>query len=98
VRHEGGETVRFTVPHGSIHRVAVEGGESASLSLFCEGDCTIGGRTDLTNIAVGPDGDLRPGQFGIIIDARGRPISQQTDPGLRASRVQNWFEDLGLKV
>jgi hypothetical protein len=98
VRYEGGETVRFTVPHGSIHRITVDGGATASLSLFCEGECTIGGRTDLTDISVGPEGDLRSGQFGIIIDARGRPVSPSGDPGLRASRVQSWFEDLGLKV
>jgi len=98
VQNAQGETVRFTVPHGSIHRIAVDDGTTASLSLFCEGGCTIGGRSELTGIAIGPEGELRPGQLGLIIDARGRPINQQVEPGLRTGRVQNWFEDLGLKM
>jgi len=98
LQHENGETARFTVPHGSIHRVKMHVGETATLSLTCEGDCTVGGHTQLSDISAGPDGDLRTGQFGIVIDARGRPINQQINPSLRASRLQSWFEDLGLKI
>lgn len=98
VRHQGGESVRFSVPHGSIHRIPVTDGKSATLSLTCDGEFTIGGRDQFTDINVGPDGDLRSSQFGIVIDARGRPINQQIDPTLRTSRLQNWFEDLGLKI
>lgn len=98
VRHENGETVRFTVPHGSIYRLRIEPSETATFSLNCEGDCTVGGQSDLIDIAVGPDSDPRIGEFGIVIDARGRPINQQSDPSVRTSRFQNWFEDLGLKI
>jgi hypothetical protein len=98
VRHENGETARFSVPHGSIHRIKIASSETANLSLTCEGDCTIGGHSQLADISAGRDGDLRAGHFGIVIDARGRPINQQLDPALRMTRVQNWFEDLGLKV
>lgn len=98
VRHENGETVRFSVPHGSIHRIKIDAGETVTLTLACEDDCTIGGHSQFTDISAGPEGDLRTGQFGIVIDARGRPISKQTDTSLRTSRLQNWFEDLGLKL
>ena len=98
VRYESGETARFSVPHGSIHRIKIDSSETATLTLVCDGDCTIGGHTEIAGISAGRDGELRAGHFGIVIDARGRPINQQLDPSLRTTRVQNWFEDLGLKV
>ncbi|HYI16033.1 MAG TPA: hypothetical protein VEX37_11620, partial [Thermomicrobiales bacterium] len=98
VRHENGETDRFSVPHGSIHRLKIDSSETATLSLTCEGDCTIGGHSQIADITAGRDGDLRAGHFGIVIDARGRPIDQQVDHALRTTRVQNWLEDLGLKI
>jgi hypothetical protein len=98
LRRQHGESARFTVPFGSIYRIALSAGEMATLTLSCDGDATIGGQSQLGDINVGPDGDLRPGQFGIVIDARGRPINQQADPALRISRLQSWFQDLGLNV
>ena len=98
IRHETGEVERFSVPHGSIHRLRIGSSGAVTLSLTCEDGSTIGGHNQLADITAGRDGDLRTGHFGIVIDARGRPVKHQLDPSLRASRIQNWFEDLGLKI
>ena len=42
---------RFTVPHGSIYRLQIDPAETATLSLNCEGEFTIGGQSDLIDIA-----------------------------------------------
>ncbi len=98
VRYQNGEITRFTVPYGSIHRIIVGVGQTATLSMTCEEGCTIGGHSQIDGVTAGPDGDLRSGQFGIVIDARGRPMMQQTDPASRSSRMHQWFDDLGLKL
>jgi uncharacterized protein (TIGR01319 family) len=38
------------------------------------------------------------GQAGIILDARGRPISFPDTPNQRASSVASWYQSFGLKV
>ncbi|MEX1158790.1 MAG: hypothetical protein WEC79_07670, partial [Thermomicrobiales bacterium] len=98
VRHQNGETELFTVPYGSIHKVQIDANETVPLTLVCEGGYTIGGRDEVTEITAGRNGDLRSGHFGILIDARGRPMNTKVDAASRSSRLQSWFEDLGLKI
>jgi len=90
---DNGETVRFTVPFGGLHHIPVVAESSLTLSLTCESGYTIGGQTSLADVSVGPEGMLRGGDFGVIIDARGRGA---TGMGHGAARVKNWFDDLGV--
>lgn len=92
-RQENGDTARFTVPYGGLHRIPVEAGTSLTLTLVCESSYTIGGQTQLTDITVGPEGMLRGGEYGVIIDARGRG---GVGIGQQPARVQHWFDDLGI--
>ncbi|MGH9173041.1 MAG: hypothetical protein ACRD1H_01720, partial [Vicinamibacterales bacterium] len=98
IRHEDGETTRFSVPFGSLYRIAITPGERANLTIVCDGGFTIGGRTEITEVPVGRDGDVQTGQFGILIDARGRPVGSQLDHSHRVSRMQGWLENLGVKL
>jgi hypothetical protein len=97
VRYSEGETSRFTVPFGSVHRLRCDPRQTAVVSLVCEGAFTIGGQGQ-ADVTVGPDGDLRGGTYGIVIDARGRPLRLTADPAMRATRVANWLDDLGLRL
>jgi hypothetical protein len=93
VRQENGDTTRFTVPFGGVHHIPVPAGASVTLTLACESGYSIGGQTQLTDITIGPDGMLRGGEFGVVIDARGRG---QSGVGQQVARVKNWFDDLGI--
>jgi hypothetical protein len=63
------------------------------LQLACESGYTIGGQTQLTDVTVGSEGMLRGGEFGVVIDARGRGVA---GVGQQVARVKNWFDDLGI--
>jgi hypothetical protein len=93
VRLENGDTSRFTVPFGGVHHIPVDPGSSLTLQLACESGYTIGGQTQLTDVTVGSEGMLRGGEFGVVIDARGRGVA---GVGQQVARVKNWFDDLGI--
>jgi hypothetical protein len=84
--------VNFSVPFGSIHMLPLADTARATLKLNCETAFTIGGQQD----AEFGEGQLQGGALGIIIDARGRPMSSSSDASLRAGRVANWLSDLGV--
>lgn len=98
VQYEGGESERFTVPSGSLHLVKLNPRRTATISLTCEGECTIGGKEQLADLVVGGDDNVDAGELGLIIDARGRPLGATTDPATRATRVASWLADLGVKL
>jgi hypothetical protein len=93
IRQENGDTTRFTVPFGGVHHIPVAIGTSVTLTLACESGYSIGGQTQLTDITVGPEGMLRGGEHGVVIDARGRGAA---GVGQQPARVQHWFDDLGV--
>jgi hypothetical protein len=92
ISYEAGDTVNFSVPFGSIHMLPLADTARATLKLNCETAFTIGGQQD----AEFGEGQLQGGALGIIIDARGRPMSSSSDASLRAGRVANWLSDLGV--
>jgi hypothetical protein len=75
-----------------MHMLPLADGARATLKLDCEPDYTIGGQQ---HVEFG-EGQLRGGSLGIVIDARGRPLSSPNDASLRAGRVANWLSDLGV--
>jgi hypothetical protein len=97
-RAEGGEVERFTVPFGSVHVLRLNPRVATTITLVCENGYTIGGQRELTDLVVGGTDNVDAGELGLIIDARGRPYRPATDPSMRATRVANWLEDLGLKL
>jgi hypothetical protein len=95
---DNGEVVRFTVPFGSIHRLVVPEGRTASLLLSCEPRFTIGRQPSTDDVVFGRATPLAGSPLGIIIDARGRPLPAAGDTTLRTARMASWLEDLGYKV
>jgi hypothetical protein len=98
VQYENGETTRFSVTNGSIHRLDFIPGQNAKVTVMCESGYSIGGQQQFPDLNVGWNGDLRPGEVGLLIDARNRPVRMPSDAGSRASRTSNWLEDIGFRV
>jgi hypothetical protein len=98
LRSASGDVTRFTVPFGSIHPLRLDPRQETAITLMCEDGYTIGGQQALPDLVVGGAEHVEAGEFGIVIDARGRPLRQMGDPSARAARVAAWLEDLGLKL
>ena len=98
LRHGDGEAVRFTVPYGSIHQLPLPDGQQATLTLSCEPRFNIGAHPSADEVVFGSTTPLLGSELGLIIDARGRPLSAVSDPTLQAARVASWLEDLGFRV
>lgn len=97
LRLANGEVTRFSVPFGSLHRLELQPGNEATLTLTCEPRFSIGGQTAGEEVVFGRATPLRGSDVGIVIDARGRPLQLPSDPTLRAARVAGWLDELGAK-
>jgi hypothetical protein len=64
VKSDDGQTTRFTVPNGSVHRIPVSQFQTTTLTLSCEAQYKIGDQTQLPDITVGRDGMLHAGAGG----------------------------------
>jgi hypothetical protein len=98
VRYEDGETTRFAVPSGSVHLVKMNPRRTATVTMDCEGDYSIGGHSRMPDLVVGGDGNVDAGDFGLIIDARGRPLPASGEATTRTARVASWLADLGFTL
>ena len=57
------------------------------------------GGVDLPHVKRGVfKAEIEGGALGLIIDARGRPITLPSDPEKRRTKVQQWYWDIGGEV
>jgi hypothetical protein len=86
---KGGD-LEVQVEAGSLEVLPLPFGQTAELELRPHGNVDIGrgrGRGGKLNV--------QGGLVGLIIDARGRPLTLPSDPGKRRERVQRWLWDMG---
>lgn len=96
LRREGGESTRFSVPAGSLHRLPLPEGETATLILEPEPGFAVGKREPGEVVRLEGEQQVFGAELGVIIDARGRPISLPDDREARVARLQSWLADLGV--
>ncbi len=90
LKPEGGGTITLDVEHGSLEVVPLAPGQKASLEVHTVGDAVLGPASHGVYKA-----EIEGGMLGLIIDARGRPITFPADPAERRTKVQKWFWDVG---
>lgn len=90
-----GESRRFSVPFGNVHRLDVAESEAVELTLTPEPGFAIGAHAPGEAVAFTGDRKLFGGRVGIIIDARGRPIHLPDDPETRVALLRSWLSDVG---
>jgi hypothetical protein len=95
VKVAGGESRRFSVPFGNLHLLAVDESEGAEVTLTPEPGFRVGGHQPGEVVDFSGDRTLFGGRVGIIIDARGRPISLPDDPETRVALLRAWLSDMG---
>lgn len=90
IQPSGSGTIDVEVEHGSLEVVPLAPGQKASLQLHAAAGVDLGpGRRGVFKA------EVEGGAVGLIIDARGRPITSLSAGENRHEKVQQWFWDVG---
>jgi hypothetical protein len=92
VNCSNGQVIQREVAYGSLSVVPLGPGERAQLELHPTRRFDVG----LSEPGRGATAEAEGGILGIVIDARGRPLSLPADDEKRRQLVQKWLTDLGL--
>lgn len=91
VTHENGDTATKEVKFGALESIPLPVGKSASLSLQplhrFDAGWGQGRGGSVKNVPGGP--------FGVVIDARGRPLRLTNDPSKRRELLKKWLSAIG---
>lgn len=90
VQPSGSGPITVEVEHGSLEVIPLAPGQKASLQIHASSGVDLGPKRRGTFKA-----DVEGGAIGLIIDARGRPITLPPDGDSRREKIQQWFWDVG---
>jgi len=90
INYENGTSASLHVPFGAIQRIPLRPDQRATLELRPSRKFDIG----LGRKGLGGQITVKGSALGIIIDARGRPLSMPTDWRERLAKIQQWFRAL----
>ncbi len=91
VHYEKGGHLDVEVPYGSLEVLPLSVGEEAVLELRPRSRIDVG----LGGPGRGGKRRVRGGLVGLIVDARGRPLTLPDDPYARMAQMQQWLWDVG---
>lgn len=91
----GGQSQEVSVRHGEIVRLPLEPGYKAQLKLKPSSGVRIGGNAPGVEV-VSDAASINGSHLGIIIDARGRPLSLLKDAKKRNAQIWEWLTALGV--
>lgn len=93
IQPAGSGVMDLEVQHGTLELVPLMPGQKASIQVHTVGRVSLG-----SNRAGVFKAEIEGGALGLIIDARGRPITLPADADKRRTKVQQWYWDLGGEV
>ncbi len=93
VQSDATGTMNLEVQHGSLELVPLPAGQKASIEVRPSGGVDLGNKHHGIFKA-----QVEGGSLGLIIDARGRPITLSADVEKRRAQVQKWYWDIGGEV
>ncbi len=93
IQPAGSGVMDLEVQHGTLELVPLMPGQKASIQVYPVGRVSLGG-----NRAGVFKAEIEGGALGLIIDARGRPITLPADADKRRTKVQQWYWDVGGEV
>ncbi|MBM3129003.1 MAG: hypothetical protein FJ009_10340 [Chloroflexi bacterium] len=85
--------INLEVQHGSLELVPLLPGQKAAIEIRPAGGVTLPQAKRGVFKA-----QIEGGALGLIIDARGRPITLPGDPEKRRTKIQQWYWDVGGEV
>ena len=93
VQSDATGTMNLEVQHGSLELVPLPAGQKASIEVRPSGGVDLGNKHRGIFKA-----QVEGGSLGLVIDARGRPITLAADVEKRRAQVQKWYWDIGGEV
>jgi len=93
IQPAGSGVMDLEVQHGTLELVPLMPGQKASIQVHTVGRVSLGG-----NRAGVFKAEIEGGALGLIIDARGRPMTLPADTDKRRTKVQQWYWDMGGEV
>lgn len=91
VERQKGQPETVEVPYGSIQVIPLRPDQRAALTVKPGPGFSIGGGAPGKSLKTEPGQEVKGGLVGLIIDARGRPLSTPADPDLRRAAVRRWW-------
>jgi uncharacterized protein (TIGR01319 family) len=93
IQPASGGVIDLEVQHGSLELVPLMPGQKASIQVQAVANVYWGSSRGKVFKA-----DVEGGALGLVIDARGRPVTLPSDPAKRRAKVQQWYWDIGGEV
>jgi len=92
IDYDDGQTLRVEVPYGAVEVIPLMEGKRAVVELRPSSRFDVG----LGKKGKGATTELDGGALGIIVDARGRPLSLPGDGEKRRAKIREWMGELGI--
>jgi uncharacterized protein (TIGR01319 family) len=92
VEYDDGQTIRVEVPYGELEVLPLMAGRRATVELRPASQFDVG----LGRKGRGATTEVEGGSLGIIIDARGRPLSLPAEANKRRTTIGEWMSELGV--
>ena len=92
MKYEDGQTIEVEVPYGALEVIPLPAGKKAVVELRPSSAFDVG----LGKRGKGATTGVEGGAVGIIVDARGRPLSLPGEEEKRRAKIQEWMWELGL--
>jgi hypothetical protein len=92
IEYDDGQSLSVEVPYGALEVVPLATGKRAVVELRPGSQFDVG----LGRKGKGATTELDGGVLGIIIDARGRPLSLPADEEKRRGKIRDWMSELGV--
>jgi hypothetical protein len=92
IDYDDGQSLRVEVPFGAVEVIPLMEGKRAVVEMRPSSQFDVG----LGRKGKGATTELDGGVLGIIVDARGRPLSLPADEEKRRAKIQEWMGELGI--
>ncbi|MBF6613058.1 MAG: glutamate mutase L [Chloroflexi bacterium] len=94
IEREQGAAETVEVPYGTIQTVPLRPDQRASLTVKPAPGFRIGSSEPGRPLKTQPGQEVKGGIVGLIIDARGRPLTLPSNPDARRSQLRRWWSAL----
>lgn len=92
MEYDDGQIIKVEVPYGALETIPLRPGRRAAVELRPGPQFDVG----LGRMGRGATTQVDGGVLGIIVDARGRPLSLPDDDKQRREKIQEWQWEVGL--
>jgi hypothetical protein len=92
IEYDDGQSLAVEVPYGALEVVPLATGRKAVVEMHPSSQFDVG----LGRKGKGATTELDGGVLGIIVDARGRPLSLPADGEKRRAKIRDWMSELSI--